>query len=197
MIINSVVGNDESLINEEAVNEKQVDAGFESQTNVLYRLKKGWEKIQKWADSTCCRLRYGAAFIDCNINYGTRFFLQPVADLWKNYENAKKQGASEAVLDAIYDQIIVTVYRTNPQQMRRMRILGDLEPYRHSTREEVKSLFDAGVIDEATLKMKVLFSDLVKRFERENISVLEFGEGMPYDQKIAKIAETMRGYLVS
>ena len=37
--------------------------------------------------------------------------------------------------------------------------------------------------------MKTLFSDLVKRFERENIRVLlEFGEGMPYDQKIAKIA---------
>jgi hypothetical protein len=43
--------------------------------------------------------------------------------------------------------------------------------------------------------MKTLFSDLVKRFERENISVLEFGEGMPYDQKIAKIAETMKSYL--
>lgn len=195
LIINSVVGNDESLINEEAVNEKQVDAGFESQTNVLYRLKKGWEKIQKWADSTCCRLRYGNAFISCNINYGTRFFLQSVQDLWKSYENAKKQGASEAVLDAIYDQIIVTEYRTNPQQMRRMRILGDLEPYRHSTREEVLNLYKEGVIDEATLKMKTLFSDLVKRFERENISILEFGEGMPYDQKIAKIAETMKGYL--
>lgn len=195
LIINSVVGNDESLINEEAVNEKQVDAGFESQTNVLFRLKKGWEKIQKWADSTCCYLRYGKGYIGCNINYGTRFFLQSVDELWKNYENAKKQGAGEAVLDAIYDQIIVTEYRTNPQQMRRMRILGDLEPYHHSTREEVKELFDAGVIDEATLKMKVLFSDLVKRFERENISVLEFGEGMPYDQKIAKIEETMRGYI--
>lgn len=197
LIINSVVGNDENLINEEAVNEKQVDAGFESQTNVLYRLKKGWEKIQKWVDATCCRLRYGNGFIDCNINYGTRFFLQSVADLWKNYENAKKQGASEAMLDAIYDQIIVTEYRTNPQQMRRMRILGDLEPYRHSTREEVLNLFKEGVIDESTLKMKTLFSDLVKRFERENISVLEFGEGIPYDQKIAKIAETMKGYLES
>ena len=43
--------------------------------------------------------------------------------------------------------------------------------------------------------MKTPFSDLVKRFERENISILEFGEGMPYDQKIAKIAETMKGYL--
>ena len=195
LIINSVVGNDESLINEEAVNEKQVDAGFESQTNVLFRLKKGFEKIQKWADSTCCRLRYGAGFIDCNINYGTRFFLQSVAELWKNYKDAKEQGASEAVLDAIYDQIIVTEYRTNPQQMRRMRILGDLEPYRHLTREEVKALYDAGVIDEATLKEKMLFSDLVKRFERENINVLEFGEGMPYDKKIEKIAETLKSYV--
>lgn len=194
-IINGVVGNDENLINEEAVNEKQVDAGFESQTNVLYRLKKGWEKIQKWADSTCCRLRYGGGYIDCNINYGTRFFLQSVAELWKSYENAKEQGATEAVLDAIYDQIVVTEYRTNPQQMRRMRILGDLEPYRHATREEVRSLYDLGVIDEQTLNLKLQFTDLVKRFERENINVLEFGEGMPYDQKIAKIGETLKGYV--
>lgn len=194
-IINSVVGNDENLINEEAVNEKQVDAGFESQTNVLYRLKKGWEKIQKWADSTCCRLRYGKGYISCNINYGTRFFLQSVADLWKNYENAKEQGASEAVLDAIYDQIIVTEYRTNPQQMTRMRILGDLEPYRHATRDEMRQLYDAGVVDAETLALKLQFSDLVKRFERENINVLEFGEGLAYDAKIAKIEETLRGYV--
>ena len=98
-------------------------------------------------------------------------------------------------MDAIYDQIIVTEYRTNPQQMRRMRILGDLEPYRHLTREEVKALYDAKVIDEATLKEKMLFSDLVKRFERENINVLEFGEGMPYDKKIEKIAETLKSYV--
>lgn len=194
-IINSVVGNDENLVNEEAVNEKQVDAGFESQTNVLIRLKKGWEKIQKWADSTCCLLRYGKSFVSANINYGTRFFLQSVEELWKKYENAKSQGASEAVLDAIYDQIIVTEYRTNPQQLRRMRILGDLEPYRHATRDEVKGLYDAKVIDLATLKTKLQFSDLVKRFERENINILEFGEGMPYEKKIEKIAETMRGYV--
>ena len=193
-IINSIVGNDENLVSEEAVNEKQVDASFENQTIVLLRIAAGWEAVQAWTDSTCCRLRYGSSFISCNINYGTRFFLQSVADLWKSYENAKEQGATEAELDAIYDQIIVTEYRTNPQQLRRMRILGDLEPYRHATREEVRELYDAGIIDAQTLRMKMQFSDLVKRFERENINVLEFGEGLGYDQKIAKIAETLRGY---
>lgn len=194
-IINSIVGNDENLVSEEAVNEKQVDASFENQTIVLGRLKTGFEAAQKWADETCCRLRYGGAFISANINYGTRFFLQSVADLWKSYENAKEQGATEAELDAIYDQIIVTEYRTNPQQLRRMRILGDLEPYRHSTREEVKALYEAGIVDAETLKLKMQFSDLVKRFERENINVLEFGEGLRYEDKIGKIQETMRGYV--
>ena len=194
-IINSVVGNDENLVSEEAVNEKQVDASFENQTIVLLRIAAGWEAIQKKVDSTCCRLRYGQAFISANINYGTRFFLQSVAELWKSYENAKEQGATEAELDAIYDQIIMTEYRTNPQQLRRMRILGDLEPYRHSTREELRQLYDKGLIDEETMKMKMQFSDLVKRFERENINVLEFGEGLPYSSKIEKIRETMRSYV--
>ena len=194
-IINGIVGNDENLVSEEAVNEKQVDASFENQTIVLLRIASGWESIQKKVDSTCCRLRYGSAFISANINYGTRFFLQSVTELWDSYKTAKEQGATEAELDAIYDQIVMTEYRTNPQQLRRMRILGDLEPYRHSTREEVRTLHEAKVIDDETMKLKMQFSDLVKRFERENINVLEFGEGMPYDSKIAKIASTMKGYV--
>lgn len=194
-IINSIVGNDENLVSVEAVNEKQVDASFENQTIVLLRIASGWEAVQSWTDSTCCRLRYGNSFIGCNINYGTRFFLQSVADLWKNYQNAKDTGATESELDAIYDQIIVTEYRTNPQQLLRMRILGDLEPYRHSTREEMKGLYDAGVVDAETYQVKIRFSELLKRFERENINVIEFGVGMPYDAKIAKISDIIRGYV--
>lgn len=194
-IVNSVVGNDEKLVSMEAVNEKQVDASFENQTIVLTKVKRGFEKAQAWADSTCCRLRYGNDFISAKINYGTKFFLQGATQLWENYKNAKANGASESELDAIREQIIVTEYRTNPTQMQRMHILSDLEPYRLLTREEVISLNEGGMISEEDMQVKLQFSDFIRRFEFENINILQFGVSLPYQEKISTIKKILYSYV--
>lgn len=193
-IITAIVGTNEEVTTRDALNEQQVKANFESQSTVLQRVKKGFEQAQKWVDDTICRERYGSSFLSSSISYGTEFFLFTSDELRERYKKAKESGMSEADLDALLQQIIETEYRNNPQQMQRMIILSDLEPYRHLTRNEVQGLYDKQLISIEELLIKLNFADFIKRFERENMNIISFGENIDYDRKIDTIKERLTEY---
>lgn len=193
-IITAIVGTNEEITTRDALNEQQILANFESQSTVLQRVKKGFEQAQKWVDDTICSERYGSSFLSSSISYGTEFFLFTSDELRERYKKAKESGMSEADLDALLQQIIETEYRNNPQQMQRMIILSDLEPYRHLTRNEVQGLYDKQLITIEELMIKLNFADFIKRFERENMNIISFGENIDYDRKIDTIKERLTEY---
>lgn len=193
-ILRATVGVNDDFANTQAVNEKQVDAFFESQTTILTRIKKGFESAQQFIDETVCRLRYGNAFVSAKINLGTDFYVVTPTELRNKYKLAKESGASESELDALQNQIIETEYRHNPTQLQRMLILAELEPYRHLTRTEVVNLYEKQIIPVEAMQVKLNFANFVRRFERENTNILEFGTLIPYDKKISIIADKLREY---
>jgi hypothetical protein len=193
-IITSIVGQNEEVTQREAVNEQQIKANFESQATVLNRVKKGFEEAQKWVDNTCCRLRYGTLFLSSSVSYGTEFYLFSTDELRERYKTAKETGMSESELDALHQQIIETEYRNNPQQLQRMLILAELEPYRHLTRNEVANLYQTGIVSVEDYLVKLNFADFIRRFERENMNIIEFGSATAYDTKISTIKEQLRAY---
>ena len=183
-IFTNVTGGGGDVQQKESINEMQVSANFEDKKTVLLNLKSNFEKAQKFVDDTICRLRYGDGFISSNINWGTEFYLYDVSDLQKIYNDAKSNGASEARLDMISNQIIETESRNNPQRLERMFLLKQLEPYRNLKIGELQSLSNKGVIDPLLFIIKINFSDFVDRFERENINITEFGSSLPLNRKI-------------
>lgn len=193
-IITNVVGQEEVITAREALNEQQVQANFENQSTILNRIKKGFEAAQQWVDDTICRLRYGEYYVSGYVNYGTDFYLSTAAELRAGYKSLKDNGASEAELDAMQQKIIQTEYRNDPTAQQRMSILAELEPYAHLTREELTDLQGKGLIDANELRIKLNFSNFVKRFERENTNVVEFGNAIPYDTKIATIKAELLKY---
>ena len=193
-IITSIVGTNEEITTRNALNEQQILANFESQSMVLNRIKKGFESAQLWVDETVCRLRYGKQFLSASVSYGTEFYLFTTDELRERYQKAKEAGMSEAELDALHQQIIETEYRNNPQMLQRMIILADLEPYRHLTRDEVQALVDKGLASKEELMLKLNFSDFIRRFERENMNIIEFGSATAYDTKINTIKEQLMAY---
>lgn len=193
-IITAVVGQDEIVTNRDAFNEQQVRANFESVTTVLNRVKKGFEAAQQWVDETCCRLRYGNYFISAKINYGTEFYLYSPDELRNRYKAAKDAGASESELDMMQNQILQTEYRNDPTQLRRMLVLAELEPFRHLSRTEVSDLFAKNLVSETDLRIKLNFPNFVRRFERENTNILDFGTAIPYQRKIETIMAEFRRY---
>ena len=120
--------------------------------------------------------------------------MSDATQLRERYKIAKESGASEGELDALQNQIIETEYRHDPKQMQRMLVLAELEPYRHLTRPEVMELYDKQLISEDELLIKMNFANFVRRFERENINILEFGNEIPYTKKIDVITKKFYDY---
>lgn len=193
-IITSIVGTNEEITTRDALNEQQIKANFESQSTILNRVKKGFEAAQQFVDETVCRLRYGNLFVSAKINLGTEFYIYDAMELRERYKLAKEAGASEAELDAMQNQIIETEYRNDSTQLQRMLVLAELEPYRHLTRAEVLNLYGQQIISEPELRVKLNFANFVRRFERENTNILEFGTQIPFSEKIKVITNKFYEY---
>lgn len=194
-IVVSVVGSGGTVSEKEAINETQVTANFESKTSVLNALKTNFELAQKFIEDTICKLRYGDAFISSSISWGTEFYVFTVTELYSKYKQAKENGASNSELDAISQQILEVEYRNNPLVLQRMLILKQLEPYPHKTLDEVLKLFEKGLLDEKLVKLKINFSALIDRFERENINIIEFASKKPLRDKINIITNKLLEYV--
>lgn len=194
-IVISVVGSGGTVSEKEAINETQVTANFESKTSVLNALKTNFELAQKFVEDTVCKLRYGGAFISSSVNWGTEFYVFTVTELYSKYKQAKENGASNSELDAISQQILEVEYRNNPLVLQRMLILKQLEPYPHKTLDEVLKLYEKELLNENLVKLKINFSTLVEKFERENINIIEFASNKPMREKIDVINKKLLEYV--
>lgn len=194
-IVISVVGSGGTVSEKEAINETQVTANFESKTSVLNALKTNFELAQKFIEDTVCKLRYGNAFISSSVNWGTEFYVFTVTELYSKYKQAKDNGASNSELDAISQQILEVEYRNNPLVLQRMLILKQLEPYPHKTLDEVLKLYEKELLNENLVKLKINFSTLVEKFERENINIIEFASNKPMREKIDIINKKLLEYV--
>ena len=194
-IVISVVGSGGTVSEKEAINETQVTANFESKTSVLNALKTNFELAQKFVEDTVCKLRYGGAFISSSVSWGTEFYVFTVTELYSKYKQAKENGASNSELDAISQQILEVEYRNNPLVLQRMLILKQLEPYPHKTLDEVLKLYEKELLNENLVKLKINFSTLVEKFERENINIIEFASNKPMREKIDIINKKLLEYV--
>lgn len=194
-IVVSIVGSGGTVSEKEAINETQVTANFESKTSVLNALKTNFEQAQKFVEDTICKLRYGNAFISSSINWGTEFYVFTVTELYSKYKQAKENGASISELDAIAQQILEVEYRNNPLVLQRMLILKQLEPYPHKTLDEVLKLYEKKLLNENLVKLKINFSTLVEKFERENINIVEFASNKTMREKIDIIYKKLLEYV--
>lgn len=194
-IVISVVGSGGTVSEKEAINETQVTANFESKTSVLNALKTNFELAQKFVEDTVCKLRYGGAFISSSVNWGTEFYVFTVTELYSKYKQAKENGASNSELDAISQQILEVEYRNNPLVLQRMLILKQLEPYPHKALDEVLKLYEKELLNENLVKLKINFSTLVEKFERENINIIEFASNKPMREKIDIINKKLLEYV--
>lgn len=194
-IVVSVVGSGGSVSEKEAINETQVAANFESKTSVLNALKTNFEQAQKFVEDTICKLRYRASFLSSSVSWGTEFYIFTVAELYSKYQQAKQNGASNSELDAISQQILEVEYRNNPLVLQRMLILKQLEPYPHKTLAEVLQLYEKGLLVENLVRLKINFSSLVDRFERENINIIEFASSKPLREKVNIITNKLLEYV--
>ena len=173
----------------------EIKASFESRKKILMRVKANFEVIHKWTLDTIIKLRYvETSFISSVIDYGNEFFLFSLPELQKEYEHAKEAGMPESELILILEEMIGTKYRNNPDKREELKILLNIEPLPTKTSKEVFDLAQSNNITEIDFQIKINFPSFVKRFERENGSILTFGENQTFEIKINTINEAFKNY---
>jgi len=192
-ILTSVTGFQGMPINNQAVNEKQVLAIFESLEAALKEPQSNFEQAIQWEHETICRLRYNS-FQSASVNLGTEHYILTPDQLMTLYKMAREGSWSTNILDMLEDRYYETEYRNNPEQLQRQKMLVDLDPFRHRTVDEVTSMYETGTIPYGEYLVKVNMSTFVARFERENAPLTMFGIQLEYSGRIAAIKAEMLRY---
>lgn len=195
-IVNQAIGIDYFDNTNVAKNEAQISSMYESRTNVLLSVKSCFEAIHGWANDTIARLRYGNGFVRSSIGYGTEFYLATIQQLYDRYSKGKNDGIPSSELDAIYEQIIDTRYRNNENKKVRVRMLMNLDPFPHLDIKDVLevSRVTPDAVNKVDLQIKLMFNTFVKRFERENGSIENFGSDLPLYERIDIIKQKFKEY---
>ena len=188
------VGYDGDSMNNEAINETQVAANFESKENVLMRLKSELEKTMNFAAATIARMRYGAMYLRGEINLGQDFYLTNVNDLITTFKSSEGSGLPIHFIDKLSQQIRYTKFKTNSEQLRRDEILSHLEPYPGLSLAQLQS-YGIKDVDTYNFILKLNFVTFIRRFERENMNIIEFGSLLPLQSKIDIIKQKLLSYV--
>jgi hypothetical protein len=188
------IGSTTKLIDNQAINEMQVLGNFESRLQILIEIKTQFERIHKFANDTVAKLRYGNSFLSSVVFYGDEFYLKSIEALQEEYKRAKENGEPDGEIDSIYRKIIQYKYKGNPDKIERAWILLNLNPEPHKTVKESQELFNLGAISKTDFTIKARFNTFISRFEREQTSVISFGENLEFAEKISRIYNQLTIY---
>jgi lipopolysaccharide export system protein LptA len=191
-----VVGDSGDIRNDAAKNEKQIISGFESKQDVITKIKYQFEELHEWVIETLCRMAYGDKFLDCEVDYGSQFYLTDEYALLDSLSVAKDKRVPDAVISDLTRQYFETKYRADSETKKRMRIVLDLDPYPSKSIEDVYAIYATSpqLIGDENMQIKLNLDSLLQRFERENVPLTQFGNQYEYYQKIDIINKTIRGY---
>lgn len=196
-LLQKITGYKGEPINNQAVNQDQVYSFHESEANKLRTLKKPFENCQEWLEKTVSMLLYNEAPVDITINYGNEFYLVTPEALSEQYAQARTKGQPSHMLEEIEQQYFATRYRSNPDLLNRSNMIADLDPFHHVTVAQVADLLTKGAIEAADYVLKLNFNTLLRKFERENGPIENFGGSVEYATRIDRIQEAMRNYVTT
>ena len=193
-IANSVLGNGSSVLNREAINEQQTAAIRQSEQSALMDYKRNFEIAIEFTIETMAKLMFADRFISVDVFLGSQFLNKSIELLDDEFKASKEDGQPDSETDSIYLQKVSTKYMGNPDKIRRERILLNLNPMPYKNLEEAGILLDkkATTIEDYTIKVN--FNNFIKRFERENGSILNFGIALDFNRKIETIETTLISY---
>ncbi len=195
-IFANCVGRGTDAVNDQAVNELQVRAGFESRTSVLLKIKRNFEIIHGFAVDTVARLRYGDSFLSVTVNYGDEFFVKDEGTEIAEYDTAVKAGLPSFELAARRQEIDEARYRDNPEQLERLKIMRNIEPFPDNNISQLMDMAQRmpALVPIKQMIIKVNFNSFIDRFEREQSNILQFGSALDFDKKIDQIKTIIDGY---
>ena len=186
------------LMSNQAVNIEQVRAVMESAKKPLEFIARQLDILTTWIVEAAHKLEYD---IDMSFyaNWGTEWYLLTEEQIQQLYEKSKEIGL-EAETREIYNLLLETKYKGNPDQLRAKFIEMNVNPAPFSSLEECYMKNEKGAMNRTALTIKANFNQYLLRFERENASLAEFGKNAigentkTLQQIISEIYKTLETY---
>jgi hypothetical protein len=130
--------------------------------NKLNRYADIFENAERILTNLIGKFYYPSGFKASHISYGRRFLIETPDQIWEKYLNAKKGLAPIQVLDLLLEQFYESEYRKNETMLGVMLKRMKLEPFVHSTIEEVSGW----TVDSTVKAQKIWFSEWIKEIEQ-------------------------------
>lgn len=187
------------VMEKEAVNADQVRSIMEDRRKQLLYISFMLNNLCTWIKGTALRLS-NIKFTNIHSNFGTEWFLLTESDVQLLFKDAKLNGMPESELDELYKLLIETKYKGNPKTVSRLIIENQLNPAPYSSLDECYNKVANRVMTLDDLGVKANFTKYIKKFERDNLSLSEFGADsiaagtMTYAEKIEKIYNQLLKY---
>jgi len=150
-------------------------------------------RLHTWMIETSVKLAINTD-VKVHANYGTEWFLLTEKQLQELFKGAKDSGLPESEIEQIYNLLIETKYKGQPQTVRKLMIENNLNPQPYQSISECFELAKNGVMTQSDLYLKANLIKFIKRFERENGSIVQFGSDITFEQKINIILNTFKNY---
>lgn len=188
-----VVGVDDVII-KQAVNEKQMVGAFESKTNVLLKIKTNLDELYVWIVRTLGQVSSPGKPISVQANFGTEWYLVSEDDIQSRLKLAIDSSFPKEEIDMIYNQLIETKYKGNPEKVLRLKVMNMVDPCPYDKLESKITKVTQGIISKKELIISERLLTFVRRFESENGSLMEFGSELNLNVKVQKIVEQLNKY---
>lgn len=187
------VGSDDQVPQKEAINEKQVQTNVESKRNVLMRIKRDFETMEKFIIDTIGRLQYGDYYVDSTVSLGEQFLLYTAREVTDQYATYKKTGLPTHMVAKKRELLVQTEFKNNPYEKQRSDLLDHLEPWADYSLTECQTyMLDQRFPEKFLLKLN--FPNFVQTFERKNGDIVSWGSALSLDDKINKLTQIFTDY---
>ncbi len=194
-IFGNCVGRGGDVLNNQAANELQVQSTFESRINVLSGVRGRVEECRKYIYEVMAQLRYGPLFVGTDLSLGDVYYLSTVKDQQEELKTSREIGIPNYEIQNQINAIYRNKYRDQPEILNRNEILSQLEPYPGLAIKEVAELVAKGLASKEKFLMKIEFESLIKRFEREQMNVVDFASARPLQTKLDIILKKLKEYV--
>lgn len=185
----------DSILDKQAVNEKQVQGSFETRESVLLKIKPNFDKLYKWMVSILGKSKYGPTKqIIVHADFGSEYYLTSEEDIQKRFGMAKTNGMPDVEIDTLYSQLVETKYRSNPEMSERMNLIKTLDPMPYDNLDTKEKKFNLGLVTEQEFFISSRILNFVERFELENTDLVSFGKSLPLRVKVEKIITEFKIY---
>jgi len=158
--------------NNSAKNELQIESGYVGAEDRLRSISLSLTHIRKFSDTTGLALKYGVNRVSIDLFYGSKFFMDSIADLYLMLKDSPNSLESRNVLN----RISTIRNKFNPDKADREAILYSIMPY--MLRTDFEFAVQSQQVKPEIFQLQTRFDYWINKFESSYGDIVDFWDAL-------------------